>query len=100
MSKKTLILKRERRIRVLVLLHVVLVALALSPLLIGVGLMSLQEFFTGHAQHEGNSALGVLPWLTIVTLAIFGPAVTFLFNLSLLAIVYDIIVLSWPKRSE
>jgi hypothetical protein len=39
-------------------------------------------------------------WLTIVTLAIFGPAVTFLFNLSLLAIVYDIIVLSWPKRSE
>jgi hypothetical protein len=100
MFKKTLILRRKGRIRLILTLYVVLLALAMSPALIGVGLMSLQEIATGTPQHEGNNVLGVLPWFTIFTMAIFGPGLTLLFNLTLLGIVYDIITLIWQALSK
>ena len=63
----------EKRSRALLWVPVTLLILAvfaLSPLLIGLAGMAVNESITGITQNESNSVWGVLPWLTIATGAI------------------------------
>jgi apolipoprotein N-acyltransferase len=100
MFKKTILLKRKWRLTLVVLLHAVLLALALAPLLIGLLGMKLDELSTGVTQSEANSVWGVLPWMAMFTVAAFWPFVTLLFNLTMACIVHDIITLFRQKRAS
>jgi uncharacterized BrkB/YihY/UPF0761 family membrane protein len=100
MFKKTILLKRKWRIALVLLLHGGLLALALAPLLIGLLGMKLDELSTGVIQSEANSVWGVLPWMTIITMAAFWPFVTWLFNLTMVCIVHDVIALFRQKRAR
>lgn len=100
MFKKTLLLKHKWRITVVVILHLILVVFALSPLLIGVVGMKLEELRTGVTQSEANNALGVLPWFAMFTIAAFWPMITLLFNLTMVCIAHDVIALLRQRRSR
>lgn len=100
MFRKTILLRRKRRLRVVVIILLVLGGLALSPLLLGVALMRIEEILTGINIGENNSALGVLPWFTIVTIAFFGPAFAVVFNLTMLAMLYDVLVLAFASGNR
>lgn len=100
MFRKTILLRRKRRLRLVVIIHLALVGLAFSPLLLGMILMTIEEILTGVNIGENNSALGVLPWFTIVTMGIFGPVIAVIFTLAMLAILYDVLVLAVNNRSN
>lgn len=93
MFRKAILLRRPRRIKLLKTTFVILALLAFSPLLLGLLLMSIEEFLTGRSVGENNSAFGVLPWLTLYTLAIFGSIFLLLLKLTLIVLVHDAIAL-------
>lgn len=66
---------------------------AFSPLVLGLGMMALEESRTGITQNEGNSVWGVLPWLSMFTMAIFLPAAALTALVSVLVMVRDAVVL-------
>jgi len=50
----------------------IIIFLAFSPAIIGLGGAWLHEFFTGQTCHEGNCMWMVLPWLSLFTLPLGG----------------------------
>lgn len=66
---------------------------AFSPLVLGLGMMALEESRTGITQNEGNSVWGVLPWLSMFTMAIFLPAAALTALVSVMVMVRDAVVL-------
>ena len=96
---KTLLLKRPKRIQILIVTLLILGALALSPLIVGVGMMALIEGFSGGNLNESNSIWGVLPWASFFTMAFFLPAIGILILLSGVCILRDIIFLMSGKSN-
>ena len=96
---KTLLLKRPKRIFILMMTLLILGALALSPLIVGVGMMTLIEGFSGGNLNESNSIWGVLPWAPFFTMAFFLPAIGILILLSGVCILRDIIFLMSGKSN-
>ncbi|GEM_PF-7129307 len=89
----------EKRSRALLWVPVTLLILAvfaLSPLLIGLAGMAVNESITGITQNESNSVWGVLPWLTIATGAIAIGAVPFV----LLGGAIHAFILTRKKKTE
>ena len=90
---KTYILRRKGRLLVIVLSIGMMLLAAFSPLVLGLGMMALEESRTGITQNEGNSVWGVLPWLSMFTMAIFLPAAALTTLVSVLVMVRDAVVL-------
>ena len=90
---KTYILRRKGRLLVIVLSIGMMLLAAFSPLVLGLGMMALEESRTGITQNEGNSVWGVLPWLSMFTMAIFLPAASLTTLVSVLVMVRDAVVL-------
>jgi hypothetical protein len=97
---KTLLLKRPKRIFILMMTLLILGALALSPLIVGVGMMTLIEGFSGGNLNESNSIWGVLPWASFFTMAFFLPAIGILILISGVCILRDIIFLMSGKSNS
>ena len=95
---KTYILRRKGRLLVIVLALGLMLLAAFSPAVLGLGMMALEESRTGVAQNEGNSVWGVLPWLSMFTMAIFLPAAALTVLVSVLVMVRDVVVLSRGHR--
>jgi len=100
MTMKTLLLKRPKRIFILMMTLLILGALALSPLIVGVGMMTLIEGFSGGNLNESNSIWGVLPWASFFTMAFFLPAIGILILISGVCILRDIIFLMSGKSNS
>ena len=94
MFTKPLLIGNKRRLRRIGILLLIGAALALAPLLIGLVMMTIEEVLTGKNVGEHNSIWGVLPWLTIGTMVIFGGPTLIAFKLTLLVLVYDGIVIA------
>jgi TRAP-type mannitol/chloroaromatic compound transport system permease small subunit len=94
MFTKPLLIGNKRRLRRIGNLLLIGAALALAPLLIGMVMMTIEEVLTGKNVGEHNSIWGVLPWLTIGTMVIFGGPTLIAFKLTLLVLVYDGIVIA------
>ena len=94
MFTKPLLIGNKRRLRRIGILLLIGAALALAPLLIGLVMMTIEEVLTGKNVGEHNSIWGVLPWLTIGTMVIFGGPTLIAFKLTLLVLVYDGIVMA------
>ena len=94
MFTKPLLIGNKRRLRRIGILLLIGAALALAPLLIGLVMMTIEEVVTGKNVGEHNSVWGVLPWLTIGTMVIFGGPTLIAFKLTLLVLVYDGIVMA------
>lgn len=77
-----------------------LMLLAISPLVIGVTMMKIEEYKSGVVQNEANSVWGVLPWLTMGALAVFGPYIKLLVWLIALAILHDLFVIFNKPRTH
>lgn len=92
-APKTYILRRKGRLLVIVLALVLMLLAAFSPAVLGIGMMALEESRTGVVQNEGNSVWGVLPWLSMFTMAIFLPAVGLTVLVTVLVMVRDAVVL-------
>lgn len=93
-APKTYILRRKGRLLVIALAIGMMLLAAFSPAVLGLGMMALEESRTGIAQNEGNSVWGVLPWLSMFTMAIFLPAAALTMLVTILIIVRDAVVLS------
>ena len=100
MTMKTLLLKRPKRILTLIVTLLILGALALSPLIVGVGMMALIEGFSGGNLNESNSIWGVLPWASFFTMAFFLPAIGIVILISGVCILRDIIFLMSGKSNS
>ena len=100
MTMKTLLLKRPKRIFILMMTLLILGALALSPLIVGVGMMTLIEGFSGGNLNESNSIWGVLPWASFFTMAFFLPAIGIVILISGVCILRDIIFLMSGKSNN
>ena len=100
MLKRTYILRYPRRIIFILVSMLVLFMLAISPIALGIAMMSLEEARTGVTQHEGNNAWGVLPWLGLVTIPIIFPLMLFLGQIISIVLVHDIIFVIREKRSQ
>jgi len=100
MTMKTLLLKRPKRIFILMMTLLILGALALSPLIVGVGMMTLIEGFSGGNLNESNSIWGVLPWASFFTMAFFLPAIGIVILISGVCILRDIIFLMSGKSNS
>ena len=94
MFTKPLLIGNKRRLRRIGNLLLIGAALALAPLLIGLVMMTIEEVLTGKNVGEHNSIWGVLPWLTIGTMVIFGGPTLIAFKLTLLVLVHDGIVMA------
>ena len=94
MFTKPLLIGNKRRLRRIGILLLIGATLALAPLLIGLVMMTIEEVLTGKNVGEHNSIWGVLPWLTIGTMVIFGGPTLIAFKLTLLVLVYDGIVMA------
>lgn len=94
MFTKPILIGNKRRLRRIGILLLIGAALALAPLLIGLVMMTIEEVVTGKNVGEHNSVWGVLPWLTIGTMVIFGGPTLIAFKLTLLVLVYDGIVMA------
>lgn len=94
MFTKPLLIGNKRRLRRIGNLLLIGAALALAPLLIGMVMMTIEEVLTGKNVGEHNSIWGVLPWLTIGTMVIFGGPTLIAFKLTLLVLVHDGIVMA------
>lgn len=90
---KTYILRRKGRLLVIALSIGMMLLAAISPAVLGLGMMALEESRTGVAQNEGNSVWGVLPWLSMFTMVIFLPAAALTALVSVLVMVRDAAVL-------
>jgi hypothetical protein len=99
MTMKTLLLKRPKRILILIVTLLILGALALSPPIVGAGMMGVIEGFSGGNLNESNSIWGVLPWASFFTMAFFLPAIGILILLSGVCILRDIIFLMSGKSN-
>lgn len=99
-TMKTLLLKRPKRIFILIVTLLILGALALSPLIVGVGMMTLIEGFSGGNLNESNSIWGVLPWASFFTMAFFLPAIGIVILISGVCILRDIIFLMSGKSNN
>ena len=99
-TMKTLLLKRPKRIFILMMTLLILGALALSPLIVGVGMMTLIEGFSGGNLNESNSIWGVLPWASFFTMAFFLPAIGVVILISGVCILRDIIFLMSGKSNS
>ena len=100
MTMKTLLLKRPKRIFILMMTLLILGALALSPLIVGMGMMTLIEGFSGGNLNESNSIWGVLPWASFFTMAFFLPAIGIVILISGVCILRDIIFLMSGKSNN
>ena len=100
MTMKTLLLKRPKRIFILMMTLLILGALALSPLIVGVGMMTLIEGFSGGNLNESNSIWGVIPWASFFTMAFFLPAIGIVILISGVCILRDIIFLMSGKSNS
>ena len=94
MFTKPILIGNKRRLRRIGILLLIGAALALAPLLIGLVMMTIEEVVTGKNVGEHNSVWGVLPWLTIGTMVIFGGPTLIAFKLTLLVLVYDGLVMA------
>ena len=99
MTMKTLLLKRPKRILILIVTLLILGALALSPPIVGAGMMGVIEGFSGGNLNESNSIWGVLTWASFFTMAFFLPAIGILILLSGVCILRDIIFLMSGKSN-
>ena len=99
MFRKTVFIGRKGRIWVGLVLLVGLVVMALSPALLGVGMMALEEARTGVPQHEGNNVWGVLPWLTMFTAAICIPAAGIALLLMVIGVVHDLVAILLKRNA-
>ena len=99
-TMKTLLLKRPKRIFILMMTLLILGAMALSPLIVGVGMMTLIEGFSGGNLNESNSIWGVLPWASFFTMAFFLPAIGIVILISGVCILRDIIFLMSGKSNS
>ena len=99
-TMKTLLLKRPKRIFILMMTLLILGALALSPLIVGVGMMTLIEGLSGGNLNESNSIWGVLPWASFFTMAFFLPAIGIVILISGVCILRDIIFLMSGKSNS
>ena len=98
MFTKTVLLRRKPRLLIIGIVLGILVALALAPLLLGLGMMAIEEAVTGKNVGEHNSVWGVLPWLTMGTLVIFGGPALIVLKLTLLGLFYDAIFIALERR--
>ena len=98
MLRKTILLRRRKLIILVGLAMAGLTLLAISPLVIGVTMMTIEEWQTGEVQSEANSVWGVLPWLTIVTLAVFVPLIKVIGSLIALATLHDLVLIFKEAR--
>ena len=94
MFTKPILLRNKRRQRIVVIVLVIGAALSFAPLLIGLGMMAIEESVTGRNVGEHNSVWGVLPWLTIGTMAIFGGPTLIFLKVVLLGLLHDVVVVA------
>ena len=94
MFTKPILLRNKRRLRIVVIVLVIGAALSFAPLLIGLGMMAIEESVTGRNVGEHNSVWGVLPWLTIGTMAIFGGPTLIFLKVVLLGLLHDVVVVA------
>lgn len=100
MFTKTILLRRKRRLRFIGIILLIGAALALAPLLIGLVMMAIEEAVTGKNVGEHNSIWGVLPWLTMGTIVIFGGPTLIAFKLTLLVLLYDTVVIALEAKKS
>jgi hypothetical protein len=100
MFTKTVLIGRKRRLLIFGIVLGVLAALALSPLLLGMVMMTIEEATTGKNVGEHNSVWGVLPWLTMGTMVIFGGPLLIVLKLMLLGLFYDGIFIALERRGK
>jgi hypothetical protein len=98
MFTKTVLIRRKPRLLIIGIILGVLVALAFSPLLLGLVMMAIEEAITGKNVGEHNSVWGVLPWLTIGTLVIFGGPALIVLKVTLLGLFYDAIFIALERK--
>ena len=98
MFTKTVLIRRKPRLLVIGIVLGILAALAFSPLLLGMVMMTIEEAATGKNVGEHNSVWGVLPWLTIGTMVIFGGPLLILLKLTLLGLFYDAIFIVLKRK--
>lgn len=94
MFKKPILLGNKRRLRIVGILLGSGAALAFAPLLLGIVMMTIEEILTGKNVGEHNSVWGVLPWLTIGTMAIFGGPTLIFFKVVLVGLFHDKVVIA------
>lgn len=100
MFTKTVLIRRKPRLLVIGIVLGILAALAFSPLLLGMVMMTIEEAATGKNVGEHNSVWGVLPWLTIGTMVIFGGPLLIVLKLTLLGLFYDAIFIVLKRKKE
>jgi len=100
MFTKTVFIGRKPRLLIFGIVLGVLAALALSPLLLGMVMMTIEEATTGKNVGEHNSVWGVLPWLTMGTMVIFGGPLLIVLKLMLLGLFYDGIFIALERRGK
>jgi len=98
MFTKTVLIRRKPRLLIIGIVLGVLIVLALAPLLLGLGMMAIEEAVTGKNVGEHNSVWGVLPWLTMGTLVFFGGPALIVLKLTLLGLFYDVIFIALERR--
>lgn len=94
MFTKPILLRNKRRMRIVVIVLVIGAALSFAPLLIGLGMMAIEEAVTGKNVGEHNSVWGVLPWLSIGTMVIFGAPTLIFLKVVLVGLLHDIVVVA------
>ena len=97
MFTKTVLIRRKPRLLIIGIVLGVLAALALAPLLLGLVMMAIEEAVTGKNVGEHNSVWGVLPWLTMGTMVIFGGPALIVLKLTLLGLFYDAIFIALER---
>lgn len=98
MFTKPILLRNKHRLRIVVIVLVIGAALSFAALLIGLGMMAIEEAVTGKNVGEHNSVWGVLPWLSIGTMVIFGAPTLIVLKLTLLGLCYDVIFIALERR--
>ena len=99
MFTKTVLIRRKPRLLITGIVLGILAALAFSPLLLGMVMMTIEEAATGKNVGEHNSVWGVLPWLTMGTMVIFGGPALIVLKLTMLGLFYDAIFIALERRS-
>ena len=98
MFTKTVLIRRKPRLLIIGIVLGILAVLALAPLLLGMVMMTIEEAATGKNVGEHNSVWGVLPWLTMGTMVIFGGPLLIVLKLTLLGLFYDAIFIALKRR--
>ena len=99
MFKQAILLSKPVRFLWILLVLLVLAVVAFSPLILGLAMMHLEESRTGIPQNEGNSTWGVLPWLSIGTLAVCLPIAGLIVVAVAAMVLHDIIAcLRYPQN--